>query len=97
MTRLLDITRDVCPMTTVKVGMTLASLAPGEELRLLVREEELKKVIASLKADGHRIESVGRQEDFFLLLVAKAGASADVSAARERASEAHDPNEEMQL
>ncbi|MHB8836994.1 MAG: hypothetical protein ACYC9Y_14995 [Candidatus Methylomirabilia bacterium] len=38
MTGLLDITRDVCPMTTVKVGMALARLAHGEELQVMVRE-----------------------------------------------------------
>lgn len=97
MTRMLDITRDVCPMTTVKVGMTLARLLPGEELRLLVREEALRNVVASLKTDGHRIESVGRQEDFFLLLVAKEWPGVGGSAGRKRASTAHEPNEEMQL
>lgn len=59
MTRLPDITRDVCPMTTVKIGMALARLAPAEELQVMVREEALRNVIASLKIDGHRIGSGG--------------------------------------
>jgi len=73
---LLDITRDVCPMTTVKVGMILSRLAPGDEMQVLVREEALRNVVAALKTDGHRIESVGRQEEFFLLRVVKGGAGA---------------------
>jgi tRNA 2-thiouridine synthesizing protein A len=82
MTRRLDITRDVCPMTTVKVGMALAGLAPGAELEVLLREEALTKVVASLKTDGQRIASVGRREEFFLLLVEKSGQGTGTSAAR---------------
>ena len=83
MTRLLDITHDVCPMTTVKVGMAMARLAPAEELQVMVREEALRNVVASLKADGHRIDSVGRREGLFLLRVEKGGGSASWSAARD--------------
>lgn len=73
MTRLLDITHDVCPMTTVKIGMAMARLAPAEELQVIVREEALRNVIDSLKTDGHRIESVGRQQELFILRVEKGG------------------------
>lgn len=90
MTRRLDITRDVCPMTTVKVGMTLARLRPGEELQLVVREEALKNVVAALKTDGHHIAFVGRQAEFFLLNVKKAGAGVADTEARERRSTANE-------
>lgn len=88
MTRLLDITREVCPMTTVKVGMAMARVAPAEELQVRVREEALRDVVASLKADGHRIESVSRREAFYLLHVEKGVASTGGSAARRRTSAA---------
>jgi hypothetical protein len=63
-------------MTTVKVGMAMARLAPAEELQVMIREEALRNVVGSLKADGHRIESVGRREEFYLLRVEKGGESA---------------------
>lgn len=96
MTRQLDITRDVCPMTTAKVGMTLARLAQGEELQVLVREDALRNVAASLKADGHRIQEVGRREEFFQVLVLKGGAGAGGPAARGRTPTAGEQNEEVQ-
>jgi TusA-related sulfurtransferase len=96
MTRLLDITHDVCPMTTVKVGMAMARLAPAEELTVMVREEALRNVVASLKVDGHRIDSIGRQEAFYLLHVEKDGANASESAAYERLSAPEGCKEEMQ-
>lgn len=96
MTRRLDITRDVCPMTTVRVGMALARLAAGEELEVLLKEEALTKVVASLKTDGQRIAAVGRQEEFFLLLVEKAGQGTRASAACEHRSKAAEWNEEVQ-
>jgi len=69
MTRLLDITRDVCPMTTVKVGMALAQLEHGAALEVLLKQEALTKVVASLKADGHRVAAAERREESFVLLV----------------------------
>jgi len=70
MTRKLDITRDVCPMTTVKVGMALALLAPGESLEVRLREEALRNVIAALKADGHRIAATASAAGDYVLKVA---------------------------
>ncbi len=70
----LDITRDVCPMTFVKVKLALAKIAPSETLAVLLREEALKNVIASLKTDGHRVTGVIRRESAYLLEVEKNGA-----------------------
>lgn len=97
MSRLLDISRDVCPMTTVKVGMALSRLAPGETLEVRVSEGALKNVIASLKADGHRIASADRRAQGFLLAVEKGGAgAAGASAASGRASTVRERNKEVQ-
>lgn len=86
MTRLLDITRDSCPNTTLKVEMALARLAPGEELQVVVKEEAIRNVFTSLKTNGHWIASVGRREDFFLLLVERGCANAGGATAREHSS-----------
>jgi tRNA 2-thiouridine synthesizing protein A len=70
---MLDITKDVCPMTFVKVKMGLTKISPSEKLNVLLKEEALKNVISSLKAEGHRIARVERLEAAFLLEVEKYG------------------------
>ncbi|MGE5700293.1 MAG: sulfurtransferase TusA family protein [Deltaproteobacteria bacterium] len=72
----LDITRDVCPMTFVKVKMGLTNVAPSGKLNVLLREEALKNVISSLKAEGHKVTRVERQEEVFFLEVEKGGPAA---------------------
>ncbi len=69
----LDITKDVCPMTFVKVKIALANVAPRGTLAVLLREEALRNVISSLKAEGHRVTGVSRREAAFLLEVEKNG------------------------
>lgn len=73
---LLDITKDVCPMTFVKVKMGLVKVPPGGALNVLLAEEALKNVIASLKQEGHRVTGVVRQEGAFLIAVEKGGVPA---------------------
>jgi tRNA 2-thiouridine synthesizing protein A len=72
-TPLLDITGDVCPMTFVKVKMGLQRIAPPGKLNVRLKEDALKNVISSLKAEGHRVTSVSREEGAFLLEVTKGG------------------------
>jgi dissimilatory sulfite reductase (desulfoviridin) alpha/beta subunit len=76
MTPLLDITGDVCPMTFVKVRMGLAKIEPSGKLTVRLNEAALKNVISSLKAEGHRISRVTRQDNAFLLEVERGGAGA---------------------
>jgi tRNA 2-thiouridine synthesizing protein A len=71
MTPLLDITGDVCPMTFVKVKMGLAKIAPSETLNVLLKEDALKNVISSLKAEGHMVVKVVGRVETFLLVVKK--------------------------
>jgi TusA-related sulfurtransferase len=76
MTQLLDITRDIRPRTAVKVGMAMARLPHGGELQVIVMEEALRSVVAALHTEGHRIESIGRREEVYLLRVEKGGGNA---------------------
>jgi tRNA 2-thiouridine synthesizing protein A len=73
---MIDITKDVCPMTFVKVKMGLTKISPSEKLNVLLKQEALKNVISSLKAEGHRIIRVGRLDADFLLEVEKKGGGA---------------------
>ena len=67
----LDITKDVCPMTFVKVRLGLHNIAPSGKLNVRLKEEALKNVIAALKAGGHRVTNVSREGTIFLLEVEK--------------------------
>lgn len=75
MNPVLDITRDVCPMTFVKVKMGLAKIAPSERLDVLLKEEALKNVISSLKAEGHKVTQVERRDSAFLLVIERGPAA----------------------
>jgi TusA-related sulfurtransferase len=72
-TPLLDISEDVCPVTFAKVKMGLGKLAPSGRLGVRLKEESLKNVISSLKAEGHRVVNVSREDTIFLLEVEKGG------------------------
>jgi tRNA 2-thiouridine synthesizing protein A len=72
-TPLLDITGDVCPMTFVKVKMGLQRIAPPGTLTVRLKEEALKNVISAVKAGGHLVTNVSREEGIFVLEVTKGG------------------------
>ncbi len=72
-TQQLDITRDVCPMTFVKVKMGLQQVPPRGTLTVRLKEEALKNVISSLKSEGHSVTNVSREEGIFVLDVTKGG------------------------
>ena len=76
MTPLLDITGEVCPMTFVKVKMALQKIGPSGKLDILLKEEALKNVISSLKAEGHKVTRAERRDTVFLLEVEKNDAGA---------------------
>lgn len=72
-TQQLDITRDVCPMTFVKVKMGLQQVPPRGTLTVRLKEEALKNVISSLKSEGHSVTNVSREGGIFVLDVTKGG------------------------
>ena len=74
MIREIDITKDVCPMTFVKVKIAMTSVPAAGKLTVLLKADALKNVIASLKAEGHRVTGTSRRESTFVLEVEKAGA-----------------------
>ena len=53
-TRQIDITRDVCPMTFVRTRLALDRMAPGETLLVLLKgEEPLRNVPRTTAEQGH--------------------------------------------
>jgi TusA-related sulfurtransferase len=69
----LDITRDVCPATFAKVSQAVAELASDEVLRVVLRQDALKGVMTSLKANGHPVVRAEVRDGHVILEVRKAG------------------------
>jgi len=57
-TREIDITGDVCPMTFVRTRLALDRMAPGEVLRVRLKgEEPLRNVPRTAADQGHEVLS----------------------------------------
>lgn len=62
LTRFLDITADVCPMTFVKARLLIEKMAPGEEAEIrLTGGEPLENVPASVTELGHTVLGIERE------------------------------------
>ena len=62
--RILDITRDLCPMTFVRTRLALDRMAPGQRLLVLLRGEEPRRnVPRSTREHGHTVLSEETGED----------------------------------
>jgi tRNA 2-thiouridine synthesizing protein A len=58
-TRQIDITSDICPMTFVRTRLALDKMAPGEILLVTLKgEEPLRNVPRSAAEQGHEVLSV---------------------------------------
>jgi TusA-related sulfurtransferase len=58
-TRQIDITSDICPMTFVRTRLALDKMAPGEILLVTLKgEEPLRNVPRSATEQGHEVLSV---------------------------------------
>lgn len=73
MKHFLDISRDTCPMTFVKVKLMLTKMAKGEQVEVLLNPgEALENVPSSCEEQGYRIlSSEPTDEDKHLLLIEK--------------------------
>jgi TusA-related sulfurtransferase len=55
-TREIDITRDVCPMTFVRTRLALDKMAPGETLLVRLKgDEPLRNVPRTATEQGHEV------------------------------------------
>ena len=58
-TREIDITRDICPMTFVRTRLALDRMAPGEILLVKLKgEEPLRNVPRTAAEQGHEVLSL---------------------------------------
>jgi tRNA 2-thiouridine synthesizing protein A len=69
-----DITREVCPMTYVRTKLALEGLLPGEVLEVRLRGEEPRRnVPASARDEGHTVLSLVGQPDGSDVLLLRRG------------------------
>lgn len=70
-----DITREVCPMTYVRVKLKLETLEPGQQLEVWLQgEEPARNVPRSAIDEGHRVvEQVTTPEGRMRLLIEVGG------------------------
>ena len=74
-TRQIDITRDICPMTFVRTRLALDRMAPGEVLLVVLKgEEPLRNVPRSAVEQGHEVLSVETDADGTSRLLIRRGA-----------------------
>jgi TusA-related sulfurtransferase len=63
-TRTLDITREVCPMTYVRTKLALEAMDDGAVLEVVLRgEEPLKNVPRNAREEGHEVLSLELRGD----------------------------------
>jgi len=68
----LDITADRCPMTFVKVKLTLEDMNSGDVLEVFISGgEPLENVPGNLKREGHTVLSIEPAGEHYRMLVRK--------------------------
>jgi len=73
-TREIDITRDVCPMTFVRTRLALDRMAPGETLLVRLKgQEPLRNVPRTAAEQGHEVLSLETDEDGISHLLLRRG------------------------
>lgn len=72
MNHTLDITKEHCPMTFVKVKLMLARIADGDLLEVTLTEgEPLKNVPRSAEELGHRIVEIRKDGSVYHVVIEK--------------------------
>ena len=68
----IDITKERCPMTMVKVKLKLSQIADGDILDVLLSEgEPLENVPRTAEEQGHRVEEVRKDGEHYHVLIRK--------------------------
>ena len=73
-TREIDITKDLCPMTFVRTRLALDKMAPGETLLVRLKgDEPLRNVPRSAKELGHAVLSIETDSNGISTLLIRRG------------------------
>ena len=70
----LDLRGVVCPINFVKTKLKLEEMETGQVLEVVIDAgEPMANVPRSIKEEGHKIIKVDKVDDYFRLLIEKAG------------------------
>lgn len=73
-TREIDITNDICPMTYVRTRLALDKMVPGETLLVRLKgQEPLKNVPHTATEQGHQVLSINTDADGISQLLIRRG------------------------
>jgi tRNA 2-thiouridine synthesizing protein A len=73
-TREIDITNEICPMTFVRTRLALDKMIPGQTLLVRLKgEEPLKNVPRTAKEQGHEVLSLDTDPDGISRLLIRRG------------------------
>ena len=68
----IDITKERCPMTMVKVKLKLSQIEDGDILDVLLAEgEPLESVPRTAKEQGHLVEEVRKEGEYYHVIIRK--------------------------
>ena len=68
----IDITKERCPMTMVKVKLKLSQIGEGDLLDVLLAEgEPLESIPRTAKEQGHRVEDIRKEGEYYHVIIRK--------------------------
>lgn len=66
----IDITGEVCPMTSIKTKLKLKAMEPGRLLEVRVREgEPVENLPQTVEREGHKVVDISKREQFYTVLI----------------------------
>lgn len=66
----IDITGEVCPMTSIKTKLKLKAMESGRLLEVRVREgEPVENLPQTVEREGHKVLDISKQEQFYTVLI----------------------------
>ncbi len=66
----IDITGEVCPMTSIKTKLKLKTMRSGSVLEVRVSEgEPVENLPRTIEREGHKVLSISKQDSFYTVLI----------------------------
>lgn len=66
----IDITGEVCPMTSIKTKLKLKAMEPGRLLEVRIREgEPVENLPQTVEREGHKVVDISKREQFYTVLI----------------------------
>ncbi|QMU56057.1 MAG: sulfurtransferase TusA family protein [Candidatus Mycalebacterium zealandia] len=68
--KFIDITGEVCPMTSIKTKMKLKGMQPGGILEVRVSEgEPIDNLPRTIEREGHKVLEINKEDSFYTVRI----------------------------